>query len=524
MQLRRTTLVALALGAIAAASCGEDDSTEGGQGAGSPTTCKVDADCADDDPCSIDACNAEGRCVFEEAPDGDAPDQLLGDCRKVVCDGGLALTVDDDGDHDDDHEPCTLDLCQDGIPAHVPQIDQLPCQVGLGSGACEAGACVVPCTPDDAPLQCDDLRPCTEDACVGQGVCAHNELSGVPTPGAIQVEGDCREQRCNHGEDIDGADDADLPDDGNGCTEHLCQSGSPLNTNLPAGAKSVPDTVDGDCHAFVCDGDGSATFEIDDTDPPDDPAPCTDKVCSAGIVTDVDAPQGTPCGAGQICDAGGYCCTPTTCAAAGAACGPIPDGCGGMLDCGGCNAPQWCGGGGPPNQCGCTANAHQGPYLPMTVVNDASIGNRLWEGLDNLTGLDSQYAQVAAMTGSDVSAYLETTGVGFTVPPFATITGFTVSYKRASLSGVGVMDNAVRIVKGGVVGTADRSSPSLWSTYDNYYGYGGGNDLWGETWTPADVNSPDFGLALSVKHVGAYSEWAQIDVMLISVYFTVACQ
>jgi hypothetical protein len=45
-------------------------------------------------------------------------------------------------------------------------------------------------------------------------------------------------------------------------------------------------------------------------------------------------------------------CTPTTCAAQGANCDSIPDGCGGTLDCGTCTLPETCGGAGIPNRCG----------------------------------------------------------------------------------------------------------------------------------------------------------------------------
>ena len=45
-------------------------------------------------------------------------------------------------------------------------------------------------------------------------------------------------------------------------------------------------------------------------------------------------------------------CTPTTCAAQGATCGTISDGCGGTLNCGTCPAGQTCGGGGVANVCG----------------------------------------------------------------------------------------------------------------------------------------------------------------------------
>jgi hypothetical protein len=48
-------------------------------------------------------------------------------------------------------------------------------------------------------------------------------------------------------------------------------------------------------------------------------------------------------------------CTPRTCAAAGATCGPVGDGCGGMLSCGTCAAGTTCGGGGVPSVCGTMA-------------------------------------------------------------------------------------------------------------------------------------------------------------------------
>ncbi len=49
-------------------------------------------------------------------------------------------------------------------------------------------------------------------------------------------------------------------------------------------------------------------------------------------------------------------CTPRSCDQAGANCGPVADGCGGLLQCGDCPAPSTCGGGGGlPSVCGGTA-------------------------------------------------------------------------------------------------------------------------------------------------------------------------
>ncbi len=64
------------------------------------------------------------------------------------------------------------------------------------------------------------------------------------------------------------------------------------------------------------------------------------------------------CGAPDTCGGGGtpnqcgHTCTQTTCGAQGANCGVIADGCGGVLTCGACTSPAVCGGGGTPNVCG----------------------------------------------------------------------------------------------------------------------------------------------------------------------------
>ena len=59
-------------------------------------------------------------------------------------------------------------------------------------------------------------------------------------------------------------------------------------------------------------------------------------------------------------------CASTTCAAQGASCGSIGDGCGGTLTCGTCTAPQTCGGGGTANVCGQSASG--GPPLKWSAT------------------------------------------------------------------------------------------------------------------------------------------------------------
>jgi hypothetical protein len=62
------------------------------------------------------------------------------------------------------------------------------------------------------------------------------------------------------------------------------------------------------------------------------------------------------CGGGGVYGVCGYpdagTCTPQTCAELGYDCGDNGDGCGNVIQCGSCTAPQICGGGGQPSVCG----------------------------------------------------------------------------------------------------------------------------------------------------------------------------
>jgi len=95
----------------------------------------------------------------------------------------------------------------------------------------------------------------------------------------------------------------------------------------------------------------------------------------------------------------GICCTPTTCAAAGAGCGTIPDGnCAGFtLDCGTCPAPATCGGGGTPNVCGTTTTTSTTTSTTTTIVYPQS------------NALDGPLEDVLASFGSCVSTYVDDT-------------------------------------------------------------------------------------------------------------------
>jgi hypothetical protein len=94
------------------------------------------------------------------------------------------------------------------------------------------------------------------------------------------------------------------------------------------------------------------------------------------------------CTAPEYCGGGGYSkcggnstlepdgappCTPTTCSALGYDCGPAGDGCGNLLSCGSCTNPQYCGGGGF-NLCGGNDGLSSDGGSPCVPTTCAALG------------------------------------------------------------------------------------------------------------------------------------------------------
>ncbi len=87
-------------------------------------------------------------------------------------------------------------------------------------------------------------------------------------------------------------------------------------------------------------------------------AQCGRALDGCGAVLDCGGcPQGQLCGGGGPNRCGNNPCTPQTCSALAASCGMVYDGCSDVLSCGECEAPETCGGASVANQCGCTCTA-----------------------------------------------------------------------------------------------------------------------------------------------------------------------
>ena len=206
-------------------------------------------------------------------------------------------------------------------------------------------------TPADCP---GSDTECATRTCAG-GICG---LSFQPAGTVVtdQELGDCRDTTCDGaGGFAHAANDADVPVDGNPCTDDVCVAGTPAHPAVAAGtpcsqlaplvcdgagscvqclapadcpgvdtecsqrtcvanqcgvdftAQGTPvsNQAAGDCHVLQCDGAGGVDNVVDDADA-DDQNECTLDSCDMGTATHSPLPDTTPCSSGE-CN-GGSCC------------------------------------------------------------------------------------------------------------------------------------------------------------------------------------------------------------------------
>ncbi|MDD4761651.1 MAG: fibronectin type III domain-containing protein [Candidatus Pacebacteria bacterium] len=155
-----------------------------------------------------------------------------------------------------------------------------------------------------------------------------------------------------------------------------------------------------------------------------------------------------------------------------------------------------------------------------TGADVAGVGTVTWLNPSRIVANDNSYAS-AAVNGA-TSHYLQATNYGFNIPAGATISGIQVTIGRYGSTGFGsdVRDSTVRLIKAGAVtGNNKAVTTTDWTGIETAVVYGGAADLWGTTWTPADINVSNFGVALSVNSNN--NRTAFVDYMQITVTYTV---
>lgn len=149
-------------------------------------------------------------------------------------------------------------------------------------------------------------------------------------------------------------------------------------------------------------------------------------------------------------------------------------------------------------------------------------GGTTWNNPGNITADDTNYA-TANLGGGNDSRNLVSTNYAFSIPNGATITGIAVEIMRRSSSNSGgnsINDLNLRLLKNGAAVGNSQASGLDWPTTFTAANYGGNNNLWGTTWTVADINNNNFGVLLEVDNESSNSRIAYVDYIQITVFYT----
>ena len=156
---------------------------------------------------------------------------------------------------------------------------------------------------------------------------------------------------------------------------------------------------------------------------------------------------------------------------------------------------------------------------------DVPHGDTAWSDPGNITVSGIPYATVNLSHGDD-SHYLRGTNFGFSIPDDATIDGITVTIRRSGDQsfGYGVEDHHIHLVKNGVIQTSgdDKADTnSNWPTTLAARSYGSTSDKWRLSWSAADINNVNFGVALCARNNSPFSTHiGSVDYIQVTVTYT----
>jgi hypothetical protein len=161
-----------------------------------------------------------------------------------------------------------------------------------------------------------------------------------------------------------------------------------------------------------------------------------------------------------------------------------------------------------------------GPNNGTVFANVPNGGTNSWVNTGNAAASDNVYTTYGTFSGASprFTDYLQATGFNFSIPGSVIINGIQVDVERSDPNSR-TADNLIRIVKNGVIGTTERSSGAGYPSTDSYQTFGNSGDLWGETWTEADINSANFGVAISARRSVNGSNAGRVDHIRITVYY-----
>ena len=149
-----------------------------------------------------------------------------------------------------------------------------------------------------------------------------------------------------------------------------------------------------------------------------------------------------------------------------------------------------------------------------------------WTSLGNTAANDNAYTTITLSESASPSQNLDINSMGWNIPPGSTITGIQASIIRREGGTSGqksVRDYTIQLLdNGSPIGSNYANTGTNWPTSEATATYGGTTDMWGYTWTDANIN--DLGIRIAVNVSGGgnpnNTEVANVEQVCITIYYT----
>jgi hypothetical protein len=267
--------------------------------------CSVDADCNDNNPCTVDTCDTSDItdvCNFTPTPGEPCTDEQFCNGEEACTDQGLCGEGPGGPVDCDDEVSCTIDVCDElGDVCQNEPMNSICNDLAYCNGleTCDA---ILDCQDGTAP-DCADTTDCTTDSCdEATDSCLHAPNHAFCDDGAF----------CDGSEVCDadtGCEEGTAPDcdDEIACTIDGCDEGADACTHTADDAVCDDD--------FYCTGEETCVVGLGCAVGPapecDDSVECTTDACNEASDSCTFTPDDGACDNGEFCD-GEETCNPST--------------------------------------------------------------------------------------------------------------------------------------------------------------------------------------------------------------------
>lgn len=157
-----------------------------------------------------------------------------------------------------------------------------------------------------------------------------------------------------------------------------------------------------------------------------------------------------------------------------------------------------------------------------TGANVTGVGTEAWASPGNITADDGANASGAAAAKDEQMNYLVGSNFGFAIPLGSTIDGIEARLQASDDQNVAGITHVIIYKDNSTPGNDLETGETIVTSTPTNYTYGSASQLWGLSWTAAEINSANFQLRISMNAntTGFTAGNPAVDFLAVNIHYT----